>query len=103
MACHSAEGEPMRKFPDDEKQTELVNLLTEGLVHFEKAKKAEGVKTKWSNFLLRAVLEVACGLNYDDQMADENDMPLANPQVPNLEHATQILREEWEKFREAYQ
>jgi hypothetical protein len=103
MACHSAEGEAMPEFPNDEKQTELVNMLTEGLVQYEKALKATGLKTKWSNFLLRAVLRVACYLNFDDQMAGENDVPLANPPVPNVDHAIQMLREEWEKFMEAYE
>lgn len=49
----------MPEFPHDEKQTELVNMLTKGLVQYEKALKATGLKTKWSNFLLRAVLRVA--------------------------------------------
>ena len=93
----------MPEFPYDEKQTELVNMLTEGLVHYEKALKAKGLKTKWSNFHLRAVLRVACFLNFDDQMSGENDMPLANPPVPNVDHAIQMLREEWEKFMEASQ
>jgi hypothetical protein len=90
----------MPEFPYDEEQAELVSLLTEGLVDYEKALKAQGFKTKWSNFLLRAVLRVACLLNSDDQMAGENDLPLANPPVPNVDHAIQMLREEWEKFME---
>lgn len=44
----------MPEFPHDEKQTELVNMLTEGLVQYEKALKATGLKTKWSNFLTGA-------------------------------------------------
>jgi hypothetical protein len=36
-------------------------------------------------------------------MAGENDVPLANPPVPNVDHAIQMLREEWEKFMEAYE
>ena len=35
--------------------------------------------------------------------ASRNALPLANPPVPNVDHAIQMLREEWEKFMEAYE
>ena len=69
----------MPEFQYDEKQTELVNMLTEGLVDYEKALKAKGLKTKWSNFLLRAVLRVACLLNFDDQKQAKTMCPWQIP------------------------